>query len=149
MKNLGVWIGIIILLFSALIFWQSTTYKIYSDIGPGPGLFPLLLSGLLGILAIAYIVSSLTKNKIYFKDAFPTGKRMWQVGRIFLAVVLFIVLSPYIGFTVTGILVLCLLFLGEMKWYSAVGISIATTLAVFITFKTLLGVPLPVNVFGW
>lgn len=149
MKNLGALIGLIILIFAGVIFWQALSFEIYSNIGPGPGLFPMILSGLLIILSISYIISSLTKDKVIISDVLPKGKSLWQVLRILIAVALFIIISPFLGFSISGFIVLCILFIGEMRWYSAVGISIVTTIAVFITFKTLLGVPLPVNVFGW
>lgn len=149
MKNLGALIGLIILVFASVIFWQSLSFDIYSNIGPGPGLFPMILSGLLIVLSILYIISSFKKNIVMISDVLPKGKSLWQVLRILVAVTLFIVISPFVGFTIASFIVLCILFIGEMRWYSAIGISIITTVAVFIAFKTLLGVPLPVNVFGW
>lgn len=149
MKNLGVWIGVIILLFGVIIFWQSLSFDIYSDIGPGPGLFPMILSGLLIVLSIFYIISSVKKIRIMTDEVLPKGKTVWKVLRIVLAVALFVILAPFTGFSIASMIVLLIVFLGEMKWYSAVGISLVTTVLVFITFYKLLGVPLPVNAFGW
>ncbi|HWO74705.1 MAG TPA: tripartite tricarboxylate transporter TctB family protein [Bacillus sp. (in: firmicutes)] len=149
MKNLGVWIGIVILLFGATIFWQSLSFDIYSEIGPGPGLFPMILSASLIVLSVFYIISSMRKNRIMAGDVLPKGKSAWKVLRIVLAVVLFIIFAPYTGFSITSMVVLLIVFLGEMKWYSAVSISLVTTTAVFIIFNHLLGVPLPLNSFGW
>ena len=149
MKNLGVLIGIVILIFAGVIFWQSMSFNIYSDIGPGPGLFPMLLSGLLIVLSIFFILNSIKKEKVMISDVIPKGITLWKVLRILLAVAVFILISPFTGFAIAGAVVLMICFIGEMRWYSAVGISILTSVVLFITFKTLLGVPLPINVFGW
>ncbi|MDM5340442.1 tripartite tricarboxylate transporter TctB family protein [Fictibacillus enclensis] len=149
MKNLNVWVGIFLLLFAGLIFYFALSYDYYSNIGPGPGLFPIWLSGLLLILSIMYIVSAFKKDEIRFSDVFPKGAQRNKILRILGSILLFILISPYAGFTLSGTVVLCILFIGEMKWYTAVGTSVITTVVVFLIFNTFLGVPLPMNAFGW
>jgi putative tricarboxylic transport membrane protein len=148
MKNLNMWVGIFILIFAGVTFYHGLSYEYYSNIGPGPGLFPIWLSGFLVILSVLFIVSAF-KEKISFSDVFPKGSERNNILKILGSIVLFILISPYAGFTVAGTLVLLILFIGEMKWYTAVGTSVVTTVIIFLVFKTFLGVPLPVNVFGW
>ncbi|MFC0272082.1 tripartite tricarboxylate transporter TctB family protein [Metabacillus herbersteinensis] len=149
MKNLNMWVGFAILAFAGFIFWQALYFDYYSNIGPGPGLFPIWLSGLLIILSLLFIVSAFRTDKIYFSDVFPKGKQRTKIIRILGSILLFILISPYAGFTIAGILILFILFFGEMKWYTAIGTSVVTTLVIFLVFKSFLGVPLPVNIFGW
>ncbi|MBM7691703.1 putative membrane protein YhdT [Peribacillus deserti] len=149
MKNLNIWVGVFTLAFAGFVFWQALSFEYYSNIGPGPGLFPIWLSGMLIVLSLFFIVNAFKSDKIYFSDVFPKGKQRSKIIRILASIVLFILISPYAGFTIAGIVVLFILFFGEMKWYKAIGTSVITTLIIFLVFKSFLGVPLPVNAFGW
>jgi hypothetical protein len=149
LKNYGVYLGIVLLLFSGFVFWLSLSLEYYGPYGAGPGLLPRWLSGILGVLSIVYIFSSLFKVKIYFKDVLPKGKTLIRLGSIIGAIFLFIVVSPYTGFNIASIIVLMILLLPEYKWYSALGISTTVTVILFLGFNTLLKIPLPVNIWGW
>lgn len=148
MKNAGIWVGALIFLFAGVVFWQSLSYDYYGTHGPGPGLFPLWLSALLLVLSLLYILDSIRKNVILFRDILPKGKALGNVLTIFVALIVFLVIVPYTGYTVAGVLMLFILFVREYKWYWGLGISAIITLIVFFTFQSFLNVPLPVNSFG-
>jgi putative tricarboxylic transport membrane protein len=148
LKNAGVWVGICILVFAGTIFWQSLSYDYYGDYGPGPGLFPLWLSGTLIVLTLLYIGESLKKEIILLTDILPKGKSLWNVLSIIASLIIFLFLVPYTGYTIAGIVMLFILFLREYKWYWGLGISAVVTLIVFFAFHSLLNIPLPVSSFG-
>ncbi len=148
MRNAGVWVGMVILILAGIVFWQSLSYDYYGDYGPGPGLFPLWLSGLLMLLSLLYIGES-RKRVIQVKDVFPRAGALGDVLRIIAALVLFVVAAPFTGYTIAGIAMLFLLFCREYKWYWGLGISTLVTLLVFFVFLRFLQVPLPVNSFGF
>lgn len=145
MKFAGLWVGLIFILFAGTIFTQSLSLKYYSDYGPGPGLFPLWSSGFLLVLSVIYIVDSLRKKGVRVKDIFPRGEGLRKVVDIFASLIIFLLLVRYTGYTIAGVIMLCILFLREYKWYWGAGISVTVTLALYFAFYYLLKVPLPVN----
>jgi len=148
MKNAGALVGFLILIFAGTLFFQALSYDYYSDYGPGPGLFPLWLSGLLIVLSIAYIIDCYKKNIIQLKDVLPKGAGLRKIILIMVSLVVFYFLAPYTGYSVAGIIMLMILFIREYKWYWGLGISVVVTGVLFYTFYSVLNVPLPVNSFG-
>jgi hypothetical protein len=65
------------------------------------------------------------------------------------SLLLFIVIVPYAGFLLSSILTLSLLFSRGYKWYWGLGMSTVVACVVFWVFGSLLGIPLPVNKYGW
>lgn len=149
MKYVGVWTGILFFLFSSTLFYLSFEYEYYSRVGPGPGLFPAWLSGLLMVVSVIYIIDSFKKAELKLKDILPKGDGLYTVLSIFGSVILFILIAPYSGFMIAGTLMIFILLFREYKWYKSLGISIIVTISIFFVFSTFLGVPLPVNALGW
>jgi putative tricarboxylic transport membrane protein len=149
LKNIGVWVGALLLIFSVVIFWQSLSLEYYGQYGAGPGLLPIWLSGLLGVLSILYIINSLKEGHVNLFDLLPKGKVLVKLLTIVGSIFLFIIISPYTGFIIASIIVLLILLAPEYKWYSAFGISTVITFVLFFGFKIVLNIPLPVNIWGW
>ncbi|WP_257350353.1 tripartite tricarboxylate transporter TctB family protein [Pseudalkalibacillus decolorationis] len=150
MGNFGVWIGIFILSIACFIFWSSQPLQYYGEYGPGPGLFPTWLSGVLALLSILYIIDCLRKeNRISFSNVIPKGKVLFRVLTVVASIVVFILIAPWTGYLIAGIIVTIIMLLPDFKWYSSLAISTIVTFALFFIFKTLLDIPLPVNAFGW
>lgn len=141
--------GCVILLFSGSIFVQTFSLDYFSEFTPGPGLFPRWLSATLFIVTSLYIFSTFRKEFVDITKIFPRGYELRKVISVFVALILFLVLVPFIGYTFAGIMMLMILFYGEYKWYNALLISGVTTLVIFFVFYSLLSVPLPLNVFGF
>jgi putative tricarboxylic transport membrane protein len=148
-QNAQTWAGVIILLFGVLILIQSFFYSYSSSLGPGPGMFPLWLSGSLILLSIMHIVRSIKKEGGNLTRILPKGNDLRKLLKILSALVGFALLLPVVGFTVAGSIFLFILLSGEYKWYSNAMISIGVTALLFWLFKGLLSVPLPVNYFGF
>ncbi len=123
----------------------------YSEFGPGPGLLPLWTSGFIIFLAIANIVKSvkLNKDSTSLAKIFPKGTGLVNLLACVVGLALYITIVKYIGFTISGILMLTILFSRGYKWYWALGLSILVTGILFWLFVLTLGVPLPLNSFGW
>ncbi|MDF2962929.1 MAG: tripartite tricarboxylate transporter family receptor [Paenibacillus sp.] len=149
MKNAGVWFGFFIFLLGCVLFWQSLSLDYKSSIGPGPGLFPLWLSGGLILLSLLYIIESVRKEVIRISDILPKGKGLGNVLVIIGSCVIFMIVVSFAGFVIAGTLLIFMLLVREYKWYRALGISFVIALATFVVFQTLLDVPLPVNEFGF
>ena len=149
MKNLGVYVALFFLIFSGVFFWFSFQLPYKSQFGPGPGLLPLWTSGLLLLFSIIYLIVAFKKDIILIKDAFPKGEGAITVLVTVFSLILFMVLVQFAGFVVSGIIMLFLLFSRGYKWYWGLGLATTVTLVVFFLFGNLLGIPLPVNNYGW
>lgn len=147
-NNAGVYMGLLIVLFSGVIFWQSLELDYYTDTGPDPGFFPLWLSGGLAVFSISYIVSSL-KEKISFTEILPTGTGLGNVVTLLVTAVVFLLIIEYLGFLLACTIMLFLILRRLFKWYSGLIISITISLCLFVVFHIFLGIPLPVNALGW
>lgn len=149
-SNAGVWAGVVILGFAAVIFSQSLDLDYSTRLGPGPGFFPLWLSGLLIVLSLCYLWSSVKQKVIDVRDLLPPNPvARRNILLTICGVVIFPLVVDDLGFVVSGSILLFIMFMREYKWYLAVGISVATSLLLFFIFQSLLGVSLPVNEFGW
>ncbi|MFC7686641.1 tripartite tricarboxylate transporter TctB family protein [Ureibacillus sp. GCM10028918] len=149
MKNLNIYVALLLLIISGIIYWQSLSLPYYSAYGPGPGFLPRWTSGIIIILLIICFIQSIHKDFISIVDAMPKGEGLINVLVSFVAVIVFIIIIPYVGFNVSSVIMLTLLFSRGFKLYKAVGLSFVVTFIVFFIFGTLLGVPLPVNEYGW
>ncbi|MHC1761416.1 MAG: tripartite tricarboxylate transporter TctB family protein [Negativicutes bacterium] len=149
MSNAGAWIGLMITLFAGFIFYQSLFLEYSGSYGPGPGFFSIWLSGLLMICAVVYTLSTLKNKGIDWRDILPRGIYLHKVLTIFAALILFLISVPFLGYGITSLLMLSILFFGEYRWYTSLGLSVLITATIFYLFKILLDVPLPVNSLGF
>ncbi|MFJ8236237.1 tripartite tricarboxylate transporter TctB family protein [Ureibacillus sp. NPDC094379] len=149
MKNLNIYIALLLLIISGIIFWQSLSLSYYSAYGPGPGFLPRWSSGIIIVLIVLYLIQSIRKDFVSISEVMPKGEGLINVLVCFAAIILFIITIPYVGFNISSVIMLTLLFSRGYKWYIALGSSVGVTLIVFLIFGTLLGVPLPVNEYGW
>lgn len=149
MANAGIWMGMILLAFAGLLFQQSLTYDYYSGVLPGPGLFPLWLTGILAVLAIFYIIDCYRNGSISVKDILPKGEGMKKVLVLMGTLIFVIVATPYIGYILSTMIMLYFLFALSYKWHSSLLISVVITLITYYVFKKFLSVPLPTGFLGF
>ena len=149
MKNLEVYISGFFILFGAIIFQLSLSMKYYGEYGPGPGLLPLWISGMMVVLAAINLVTALKKNKTRLSDILPKGTGLINVLSCVGAYALFLLVVPYVGFTISSIAMLFILFSRGYSWRKGICLSILVTGILFFIFGSVLTVPLPVNEFGW
>lgn len=149
MKNTRVWIGIVILILSSAIFGISFSYEYYSRYTPGAGLFPRWISGFMIVLSILYIFELIKKGNVSYESILPKGRQLQYILKIIISFILLILLAPYAGYTIAGIVMLYIVLSHDYKWYWALGISTSTTVVLVFVFYKLLKIQLPVNSLGW
>lgn len=137
------------LLFSGIMFWESLSMGYYSEYGPGPGMLPLWVSGLMFGLSAVYLVVALKKETVFLSQVLPKGEGFVNILVCIGSLILFIVLAPLAGFLIASTATLFLLFIRGYKWYWGLGLSVSTSAIVFWVFGIVLEVPLPVNDLGW
>lgn len=150
MNNAGVWAGMVLLAYAATILYQSLSLDYATRLGPGPGFFPLWLSVILILLTIAYIWDSVKGEVTRMSDILPKDKRardniLLTLGGLFV----FPLVVEFLGFIVSGSILLFIMCIREFKWYTSLGMAIGISCLLFFVFQSLLGVTLPVNEFGW
>jgi putative tricarboxylic transport membrane protein len=148
-KNAGFWTGMALLLFASVIFWQSFSLKYFTAFGPGPGMFPRWLSAILIILSVIYIWQSVKQEVFQVGDIFPKGRELGNILSVLVSVIVFMLIVNVTGFTIASTVLLFIVLVREYKWISGLAISAATSIVLFVVFKILFNIPLPVNGFGW
>lgn len=149
MKNAGVLAAIVILVFGGIIFSQSLTLDYYNRLGPGPGFFPLWLSGGLIFLTFVYFWEAIKKDVILIANILPERKAFINILSTVGSLVFFAATLDILGFVLSGTIMLFFMLSRDYKWYIALMISFITIFVLFYIFNVLLGVSLPVNMFGW
>ncbi|MED3763150.1 tripartite tricarboxylate transporter TctB family protein [Ureibacillus sp. FSL K6-8385] len=140
----GIIAGVAVLTLGIVSLIISFDYGYYSEIGPGPGFFPVWISGILIVLAILYIIENL-RGKNVSSEEWPAGQSLKQVLFIIMSLLVFFVLFLLAGYIVAGIVFLSMVFWKEYKWYVAVLLSAGITLIFYVLFNHLLKVHLPIG----
>ena len=148
MKNAGVWMGGFLLVCAGLMFKLSLGYGYYEKYGPGAGLFPLWISVGLMLLAVLYIVESIKDHSNSFEKIFPTGRELVYMITVVASISLFILVIDYTGYILAATLMLIILFRRDYKWYWGLGLSVVTSLCLYLVFQVFLKIPLPQGIFG-
>lgn len=107
------------------------------------GAFPTLIGGFMLIVALFILYTTLKQkaSKVNFKNI---NKR--KVLEVLIALVLYVALFRVVGYLIDTFLicVFVILTLGYKKYKLAALCAAGTTAVVFVVFKLVLGVPLPV-----
>lgn len=141
----------IFFLFIAIFFFLgSMKYEIWGAYGPGPGFFPLILTLFLFILSAILFLDKLKKNKHSKSDGAgrvdaPDFSDMKKVALYLFFVFLFYFLFEPLGYLLTVLLFLFLVFKfqGKTKWLASILIPILTACFILFVFVNLLGVTFP------
>jgi uncharacterized membrane protein YfhO len=142
-NKIGVGLGAMFLIFSGVLFWQSFSFDYYSDLGPGPGLFPRWLSAALMLLSVLYIAGSLRGMQVRWGEVLPKGRDMLNVIMVLVSVLLFMLLLDSAGFIAAGSVMLLVLLMRSYAWYRAAAIAVGASVLLYVAFSMGLDVPLP------
>lgn len=146
-KIMGLSGGIFVFFIAAVFFISSLDLPYSSELGPGPGFWPLWLSGLLLILSLCYIYS-VWKGKDSAEEA-PDRKAQKEMVIILGSMSLYVVLLPILGFNLSSMLFLFVLLRKGYNWYVSLGISAVASVLLFLLFTEGFATPLPVNIWGF
>lgn len=110
---------------------------------PGPGFFPFLLAIVLALFALALIYQNWARDKL----SLPFWQRYSWLRPLLGLIILtgYAVLLNSLGFIISTFLFLIvwMAVIERLRWKTILGVSIATTVALYLIFGLLLDVPLP------
>jgi putative tricarboxylic transport membrane protein len=149
MKKLsaGFWGGLAVLTTGLVFFFYSMSYPYISEYGPGPGMFPIWLSGFLILLSGFYIFASLKGNDS--SDKMPDRKGLLNILFLIMCMAMFVLLLPVLGFNLCASATLFAMLFRAYRWFVNLAISIGSSVSLYVIFSIALGVQLPVNALGF
>jgi putative tricarboxylic transport membrane protein len=116
---------------------------------PGPGFFPLAVGVFGAAVAAAWVVTAFRRAPATVAglgtDATGRGRALTTAGLL----VAYCFLLPWIGYPLAAFLFTGLLLRAlSTAWIPALAIALASALASYYVFASLLGVPLPAGIFA-
>ncbi len=140
------------LAFSAFVAWESWGWEYYTKLGPGAGFFPLWLAGLLGVLALVWLVQVSGRAGQPAESAFlPPRGGLVRILTILAALLAVTGSMELLGFQLTMFLFLgfLLLVLGRQTLWLTLVIALLGSVGVYRLFGGYLDVQLPPASVGW
>jgi len=138
------YLSLILIILSIIVFIESLRLpKI-------PSYFPRLLSILLLITAVILTMSALRRRGKEVKKVKKKEYNYYQLGAVVGSLILYILILRWLGYLLsTGLLIIWLISTsGYPKRKQIIIISIIAVVALYIIFKLILNVPLPMGIFA-
>lgn len=151
MKKANIIAAIIMMLFSGTAFILTFTFKQFKNVPVGPEFFPRYLSIGMFICCAVLLLQNLkaTKDNNYPAKTLSLKDKGMQKMLIGVGIVLiYALLWNVLGFLIISPFALfAMMYLVEMRKYLKMGIvSIVATIVVFVVFKFILGIEMPMGI---
>ena len=137
--------------FGFYIIWVAAKLPYVSDVGPGPGFFPLWLGIGIVLFASALMAVSIKALRITVRDQAQFWKPFGRALAGWLALMIAIALLGNLGFALTfvALTVFLIVVLDRRSPLLAVGIGIGLAVSFHLLFVVALDVSLPKAVWGF
>jgi hypothetical protein len=158
MARLDAAVSLFWVLLGIVLCRESVALGLAGPDGPGSGLFPLLagllmLGGGAGLLARhALTGGGHAPGEDIVPQFWPAPGAALRVGALVLVIAGMIVAVPYLGFALTGVVGLPILFrviAPEASWLIAIVVAGTAAACIHLLFAVALGTPLPRGPFGF
>lgn len=146
-KKISIISSVVVLAVAVLFLVYSLQYPFEGIIGPGPGVMPFCLSLILLVLSVVHLITSIRGRDSI--SSMPDKKGLLNILLVLVYMAVYVVLLKPLGSVLAGIVFLFLLYRSSYRWYTALGISAVVSIVIFVIFRVLLEVNLPVNAFGF
>ncbi len=152
MKKADQWSGLVLLIFSALIFWGAIPMPYGTLRDPGPGFLPLWLGILLGAMSIGLILKvTWQKEGARMLRAILGEKIRWgKVLSVLIALFLYSYLLDPLGFLIVTLLLMFFLFrfIDPLPWKAVIVWSLLGCLGTYLIFEVWMKLRLPKGLLG-
>ena len=148
MERKNLFSGIFLALFSGITIYLAFKLPLGNSAKPGPGLFPLLLGILIGLLALLFFLTTVRSNrgKPEFLDREMPVKK-WKVFYLLGQLCVYAFLYRQLGFIIsTWIFLVSLKPIIKKKWIPLLLVSLLVSIAFFVFFDYFLKVELPMGI---
>ncbi len=139
-------------LFSAIILVQSFKMGVGTLMNPGMGFMACGASGIMTLLSIILLIQSSTKGRKMEEVVHPFKGLMYRrvIGFV-IALLVYILLLPTLGYlTTTFLLLACLLLMvGKRKWWLLIIFPALSTLVSYYIFVKLFKCPFPSGILAF
>ena len=136
----------VFVLFAAVYLAGAMRQRFGTADQPGPGVYPtlmglLMLGASLGLALQAWLGKQGAQEPIEW----PTGKALWRMLAVGGASAGYIVLMPYLGDALAGVLVMLLVMrvMGVKRWLVAGALAVGMAVTFHYVFVEVLSIPLP------
>jgi putative tricarboxylic transport membrane protein len=128
---------------------EAQSLGLWTALGPGPGLLPMVLGIALLGLTSAWVVQTVLQWRRGAVDDEPSGAqldRTYVIGVVG-GLILLAALMNLLGFQISMALFLFaeLMWLGRQKWWVSVIAALVGSVGIFVLFDRVLGVQLPLS----
>jgi len=147
-KNVHLGTAIGFFLFAAVIMVQSLELQFYTNLGPGPGFFPFILSSIFAVLSLVWFMQSMRDTSSETKRRFlPDRAALLRIGVVIVAVSCAALVMDLIGYQLAMFIFLFVLikFLGKQKYLVTTIVSLAGSVGIFHLFGKVLSLLLPTS----
>ncbi len=153
MKKAEMITGVLLLVLSGLVIWNSLAMPPSATFGPGAGFLPFWLGVLLAVLATILFVSAwqTQASDKEGKPVFPGKQPLFSITLVLVGLAVYILLIDVLGYVVDTFLYIVFLVkvVEREPWPLTLKLAVAGTAGLFITFHLLLKITLPYNMFGF
>ena len=151
MKRGWIVASIVFLALFCVTVWESTSYALFDELGPGPGFFPLTLAGL-GAALSALLIFETARGPADPPEAtiVPDRDAILRVLSVIVMLAVGAALLDWLGWRITALIVTAVLLpaLGARSPIAIGLFVLAASFGVFHIFYYWLKVPLPIGTFG-
>lgn len=143
--------SIVLIAFSAMIITQALSMKIMVQFGPGPGLFPLIIGIVIGVLSLSLLFESINPKTPDKPSKFQNKAGILVALKMFAGLIAYVLLINTLGYLImTFLLVLYTMMVVEKcKIKTSLITAFSITLIMFLIFQVGLKVTLPESPFGF
>jgi hypothetical protein len=137
--------GVVFAILALAIALYCRTLAFGTVISPGPGLYPLLLAGLLFVASAALVVSTFYSPPRTGDVSQPVATKghVWPLVVAGSALVLFLILFPLVGLAAAAVIFLAILFRnGGMNWPRVVVLCLTIGIGTELACRAM-KIPLP------
>ena len=152
MRRVNQAVSLVFFILSCSIMWVSWIMEYYTPLGPGPGFFPLWLSGCMAGLSLIWLYQASTDpDEPIGTDFIPSRVGMIRILSIMGALLFMWLFMEKIGFQLTmcAFLVFLLVILGQRNKVLILVISLLGSFGMYYVFNNWLGVQLPESTIEW
>ena len=142
---------LVLIAVGAFVAFEARSLGLWTSLGPGPGLLPLILGLALIGLSLTWLVQTVVERRR--TSAVETGEgpgerldRPYVLGIVGGLIVL-ASLMELLGFQISMAIFLFteLLLLGKQRWWVAASVALVASIGVFVLFDRVLAVQLPLS----